>query len=165
MTLLSRHILLALLFALPCLTTPLHAQSIAAPHYWVTAGAGWGMRTAPGFLALDNGSSLVAAGTIQSGAFVASGRWARAHTGESSTWDAGLLVGLGSPTRYRMRGSIAAGLGRVSGFQTTGWTLPVEVQLAWRLREGVAVGLYGFGSFAGPQDFVGTSVVLQLGHF
>lgn len=164
MKLVSRLTALSLL-PLFIITAPVTAQTHATPSYWFTGGAGWAMRSERGSLAQDNGSALVAGGTIQTGAFVASGRWARAHSGETAVWDAGLLAGIGSPTRYRMRGSIAAGLGRVNGFQTSGWTVPVELQLAWKLQDGVALGVYGFGSFSGPHEFIGTSVVLQLGHF
>jgi hypothetical protein len=132
-------------------------------NYWLTAGAGWGLAAESGDLAPENAVAFTAAGTLQRGAFVASVRAARA-SGTRSVWDAGLLAGVGSPTRYRMRGSVAGGIGRIIGPGASAWTLPVELQLAWRLGPGVAVAAYGFGSFTGPREFLGATLAIQLGH-
>lgn len=162
----SAPLLLALLIV-PLASTA-HAQAATAgtpTNYWFTAGAGWGYAAESGDLLGQNSFALTGAATVQRGMFVASARTVRTSPGDAAVWDAGVLVGLGSSTRYRMRGSAGLGLGRIMGPGASAWTLPVEVQLAWRLRPGVALAAYGFGSFTAPSEFLGATLAVQLGHF
>jgi hypothetical protein len=166
MTTVSRLARLPLVLIALSSVAMLEAQSTPAgprTNYWLTAGAGWGLALESGDLAAENAVALTGAATIQYGPVVASLRTAHASPKASSLWDAGLLAGIGSPTRYRMRGSVAAGVGRLMGPGASAWTLPVELQLAWRLRPTLAVAAYGFGSFTGPHEMLGATIALQVG--
>src|SRR5262249_45653514 len=101
--------------------------------------------------------------TVQHGALVVSARGIRSEIGSTSIWEGGVLAGVGTPSRYPLRGSVAAGLGRMDGIGASAWTLPVELQLAWRLSPHLAIAAYGFGSFTGPQQMLGATVAVQLG--
>jgi hypothetical protein len=39
----------------------------------------------------------------------------------------------------------------------------VEVQLVWRLRPAVGVGVYAFGTFTGHPEYAGATLALQVG--
>jgi hypothetical protein len=154
--------------ALLGLAAPLSAQQTAAGprlQYWITGGVGWGLEAHTNQFAADQALALSGAVTVQHKALVVSARSVHASPTNGSVWDAGLLVGAGTPTSYRMRGSVAAGLGRISGPVGSAWTLPVELQLAWRLQPGLAVAAYGFGSFTAPHEMLGVTLALQVGHF
>jgi hypothetical protein len=165
----SLRSLLRYLATLPfLLASPLAAQDSAAPlprwHYWLTAGAGVADVVDEGSLAGETVSALAGLVTVQRSSFVASARWTRASVNPTSAWDVGLLAGLTTSPRYAFRGSVAAGVGRVeSGRGRAGATLPVEVQLVWRLGPAVGVGLYAFGSFTGHAEYAGATLALQMG--
>lgn len=145
----------------------LPAQGTPGPQldYWLTGAVGWGLEAHSNQLAAHQSWAIAGALTVQRRALVLSARSVHASPGSASVWDAGLLVGAGTPASMRMRGSVAAGLGRISGPVGSAWTLPVELQLAWRLRPGLAVAAYGFGSFTAPHEMLGMTLALQLGHF
>jgi hypothetical protein len=168
MTTARRSLIAVALLAQISLASPLMAQAASAGprlHYWITGGLGWGLEAHSGQLAPHQSLAFAGAATMQHGALVVSARSIHAAPSQGSVWDAGLLAGVGSPAAYRMRGSVGAGLGRISGPTANAWTIPVEVQLAWRLRPGLAVAAYGFGSFTGPQEMLGMTLALQLGRF
>lgn len=133
--------------------------------YWLTGAVGWGLEAHSNQLAAEQSWAIAGAFTVQHRALVISARSVHASPTKASVWDAGLLVGAGTSTSYSMRGSVAAGLGRISGPVGSDWTLPVELQLAWRLRPGLAVAAYGFGSFTAPHEMLGMTLALQFGHF
>jgi hypothetical protein len=168
MTTARRPLLAALLLAQFSLAVPLQAQA-AGPgprlQYWITGGVGWGLEAHSGQLASHQGLAFAGAATLQQGVLVVSARSIHASPEQGSVWDAGLLAGVGSPAGYRMRGSVAAGIGRITGPAASAWTLPLELQLAWRLRPGLALAAYGFGSFTGPQEMLGVTLAVQLGRF
>jgi hypothetical protein len=88
----------------------------------------------------------------------------RASVTPTSAWDVGVLAGLTTSPRHAFRGSVAAGIGRVeSGQGRAGATLPVEVQLVWRLGPAVGVGVYAFGTFTGHAEYAGATLALQMG--
>jgi hypothetical protein len=150
------------------LAFPLTGQSQSSgsrSSYWLTGGAGWALANSDGSLAEHNGSAFVAAASVQHGALMASARGVRTTATAAAIWDAGVLAGVGSPTHYRMRGSVAAGLGRIMGSGSSAWTLPVELQLAWRLSPRVAIAAYGFGSFTGPHEILGATLAVQIGRW
>lgn len=150
-------------------SVPVSAQSStpARPtvHYWLTAGAGIGSLTDQTRLLVgQRAAAFAAVGSVQYRAFVASARWARASADLSSVWDVGVLAGVGTSPRPAVRGSIAAGLGRVDGGRNgSGLALPVELQLSWRITPTLGAGVYTFGSFGGPAEFVGATFAVQLG--
>jgi hypothetical protein len=137
----------------------------AATVYWLSAGAGVS-HLAPDVNPLgETGVALAAAATIQHHSLVASIRGTRSRAGGFSGWDLGLLGGLGSPARYPVRGSLAAGLGLAGrAGASAGLTLPLELQLSWRLTPGVGLGTYVFANFGGPADALGAAFGVQVGH-
>ncbi len=167
----SKASLRASLLSLGALLLPgagLSGQAIT-PHrsgvtYWLTAGAGVGTMTDKGVIGGRNGTALAAAGSVQYRAFVASARWARASDDPGAVWDVGVLAGVGTSPRPAVRGSIAAGLGRVeSRLDGSGVAVPVELQLTWRITPTLGAGIYTFGSFGGPAEFVGAAFAVQIG--
>jgi hypothetical protein len=133
-------------------------------HTWLTAGAGVANISDERSFKGEAGSALVALGSLQYRSVVVSTRLVRASASPTTGWDLGLLAGLGSSLKYPVHGSIAAGLGRVeSGLGQAGVTFPVELQLGWRLGPTVGAGIYAFGSFGGPAEFLGATLALQIG--
>jgi hypothetical protein len=113
---------------------------------------------------LHHATALAAAVSIQSHAFVATARWARADAGFASGWDAGLLAGIGSPFKYAVHGSVAAGVGRVQDERgQAGVTVPLELQLGWRLAPSIGTSLYAFTNLGGPADLFGLTIGIRLG--
>ncbi len=155
-------------FCLLGATLPLQAQSATipapGPRYWLTGGAGFSTFSNDSRLLWAHGTALAAAGTVQYGTLVASARWARSSDSPDAAWDVGLLAGVGSPTRYPVHGSIAAGIGRVEDRQGhAGATVPLEVQLGWRLSPVLGVAVYRFGNLGGPAGALGAVFAVQLG--
>jgi hypothetical protein len=88
-----------------------------------------------------------------------------AATGSLSAWDWGFLAGLGSRTPHSVYGSVGAGIGYVSAYgRPAGVTIPVEAQVGAILTPTLGLGIYGFGSFAGPEKLLGLSIQGRLGH-
>jgi hypothetical protein len=163
---------LLLAFLVAPLCTPSSAVAQQAPvvasswHYWVSAGGGLAyVKDERGILG-DNGSALSAAATVQHGAMVASARWVRSSSSLEGAWDVGLLAGVGTSAAIPVRGSVAAGIGRIeSRFGVADVTIPVEVQFSWRVAGNVGLGVYGFGSFSSPSGFYGATLAVQVGHW
>jgi hypothetical protein len=139
-------------------------ETIPSWHYWITAGGGFSdVIDDPMFLG-EGGSALVGGATVQHRSLVASARVVRTDANHVAAWDAGLLAGIGSNPALPFRGSIAAGIGRIENARgAAGLTLPVELQLGCRLGSSVGLGVYAFGSFGGPADFLGATLALQFG--
>lgn len=157
-------------FTLPALllAASLSAQRAPGPRvstqYWLTAGAGYGYLANNSWPLGRSGSSAAFAASIQHGIFVSSVRWAGSRTEGQSGWDMGLLAGLGSPSRYAVRGSIGAGLGLARDYRgNSAVTVPLELQLGWRLTSSVGVGTYAFGNLGGPSEALGVAAALQIG--
>lgn len=167
----SMHLRWCSVFALLVLPLrPLFAQSALPParawNYWLSGGGGFATALDDHSWTADNGTTIVAAGTVQYRNFITSVRWRSVTAHTTSGWDAGLLAGLGTSPRYGFRGSIAAGLGVSDGERSTpGMTVPVEVQLSWRLRPGLGIGTYAFANFGGDATAIGAALVLQVGRF
>lgn len=152
--------------ALALLPRQAHAQQ-ATPHatqFWLSGGAGIGFADKVNSFPVDAGGATTVGFTVQHHALVTSLRWARSTGDGTSSWFAGGLVGVGSPARYALRGSIAAGLG-VAGTRgtTSDMTVPVEVQLGIRLTPVVGFGVTGFGAVTGKNQSLGATFGLQLG--
>jgi hypothetical protein len=150
------------------LATSTSAQS-QPPHasatvYWLSAAAGVSHLFDDDYPLGETGAGLAAAASIQHHSLVASLRSTLSRAGGRSGWDLGLLGGLGSPARYPVRGSIAAGLGLAGGAgKSAGVTLPVELQLSWRLTPGIGLGTYVFANFGGPVGALGAAFGVQVG--
>jgi hypothetical protein len=149
---------------------PLLAQSAPPPvhpfNFWLSGGGGIATADDAHSLTSENGTTIVAAGTVQYRHFLSSVRWRSVTAGSTRGWDLGLLGGIGTSPRYGFRGSIAAGLGVSDGERSEpGVTVPVEVQLSWRLRPGLGIGTYAFANFGGEATALGAALVLQVGRF
>lgn len=144
----------------------LPAQTVGTHHtqYWLTAGAGVGYLVSSETWVGETGTVTSLTATLQHRTLVSSVRWTRAAIGSRSGWHLGALAGVGSPARYSVRGSVTAGLG-IAGGSADGvaLTLPVEVQLGWRLTSAVGLSTALFGNFGGPTETLGVTFGLQLG--
>ncbi|MEP6571759.1 MAG: hypothetical protein ABJD11_03655 [Gemmatimonadota bacterium] len=128
------------------------------------AGAGAARLSDNQTILTDGGAGYAVAATAQYRSFVVSGRWAKTAASLDDAWDAGLLAGLGTSPEYVVRGSIAAGVGRVEGRRGgSGLTIPLEFQLTTRLTSTVGLGLYSFASLSGPVQFAGGTLMIQIG--
>lgn len=155
-------------YVLPALvlSTALQAQTQPArtTQYWITAGAGvvslWDDRAWLG----QGGQTYALAASLQRGVLVGSVRGIRATADHSSGWGAGLLLGAGSPARYDVHGTVGAGLGISSDSRgRTGVTLPLELQLGWRLSHSFGLGTYFFANLGGPSQSFGAAASIQIG--
>lgn len=136
-----------------------------ATQYWLSAGAGVGMaETGKGFPNLEFTGATTLGFTVQHRVLVGSIRWARTSSSGSSEWFAGGMLGAGSRPSAPIRGSIAAGLG-VAGGPVGGndLTVPVELQLGFRLTPVIGLGATGFAAVAGKHQSIGATFGLQLG--
>lgn len=156
----------SLLVLLPALVRPATGQAPDHLNFWIEAGPARmaTLSRAEGFALYETMPGWAAVGTIQSRQLVLSTRAAVANLPDGTRWDLGLLGGIGTSTAPPVYGSVAAGLGwgQVSR-QDGSLTLPVEIQLGWRLNRFVGVGLYGFANFGGRSEAVGASLALRLG--
>ena len=148
------------------LPAALHAQA-APPHatqYWLSAGAGIGVIGTSGTWKGATGTATSLGLTVQRHAFVTSVRWVRASDTPLAAWHLAAMAGLGTSPRFPLRGSLAAGLG-VAGRSDDGahLTLPLELQLGWRVAPGIGVGVVGFAHLGGPTTTLGAAFGLQLG--
>lgn len=160
----------SLRYTLPALllTTVLHAQAPVGPRvttqYWLTAGAGVGTLWDDNHWFGTSAASMTIAASVQHGLLVGSLRSVRFQDRGNSAWDFGLLAGAGSPSRYPMRGSIGAGLGLTTDSRGhSGVTIPLELQLGWRLTSTFGVGSYLFANLGGPTQTYGIAAAIQVG--
>lgn len=134
--------------------------------FWLAAGPALVSASAPeSILRLpEEQPGLTLSGTLQSGHLVLSARAAVVGLSPVAAWDAALLAGAGTSTVPAVYGSVAAGIGltTVPG-SSTGLSFPLEAQVGWRLTPSFGLGLYGFGSFGGPDDFLGVGLALRVG--
>jgi hypothetical protein len=156
--------LVPLLLVLLPISLPAQTVSAHPDQYWLTAGAGIGYLATSQTRLGETGSATSIAATLQHHALVTSVRWSRAAIGSRSGWAIGALAGVGSPARYSVRGSVAAGLGVAGGsVDRASLTFPVGVQLGWRLAPALGLGAALFGNFGGPTETLGLTFGLQLG--
>jgi hypothetical protein len=160
----------SLRYTLPALllTTALSAQTPVAPRvttqYWVSAGAGISQLWDDNNWIGTTGPSMTFAASVQHGVLVASVRSARFEARGKSGWDLGLIAGAGSPSRFPVRGSVGAGLGITTDTRGhSGVTIPLELQLGWRLTSSFGFGTYLFGNLGGPAQTFGAAVGIQVG--
>lgn len=137
------------------------------PHqtqYWLSGGAGLGVVGTSGTWTGATGTATSLGLTVQHRAFVSSVRWTRASKTPFSAWNLGAMAGVGSSARFPLRGSLATGLG-VAGGSDDGahLTVPVELQLGWRLGPTIGLGAVGFAHLGGPTSTVGATFGLQIG--
>ncbi len=153
-----------LLIALLPVSLAAQTADIHRTQYWLTAGAGVDYLTSSGTLFGESGTATTLAATVQHRALVGTTRWIRTTSGPRSSWQFGGLVGVGSPGRFPVRGSVMAGVGVTGGTDDgAALTLPVEVQLGWRLTPVLGLGAAVFTNFGGPVETAGVTFGIQLG--
>src|SRR5262245_8085294 len=96
------------LTALSIAASSLQAQSLESPHrtFWFTGGAGYGWTSMQDDILPSRTSAWAIAASMQNGGLVTSVRTTRFYRNNRSGWDAGALIGAGSPTRHPVWGSI-----------------------------------------------------------
>ena len=160
---------LALTVTAGLLSARVSAQTSTTPvatKFWLAAGPVWVSGEPPigGIVFGKAKVGFAAVSTVHSGHLVLSGRVTVAGTGPVAAWDLGVLAGVGSYTGPPVYGSIAAGLGRSSiQGRGSGISIPAQIEIGWRITGSFGVGLYGFGSFAGPDDFLGLGLMARVG--
>jgi hypothetical protein len=130
--------------------------------FWASAGYGYG--AAGQYAGMEEAASVNL--SAQRGRMLLSLR-AAGVTSSIFDWssDIGLLAGLATSPASRFHAGAALGVG---GAHTTGpdgirFTIPAEVQLAWRFAPYVGLALYGFAALNGDDSFGGVTIAVQAG--
>ena len=120
--------------------------------FWASAGYGYG--AAGQYAGMEEAASVNL--SAQRGRMLLSLR-AAGVTSSIFDWssDIGLLAGLATSPASRFH----AGAGP-DGIR---FTIPAEVQLAWRFAPYVGLALYGFASLNGDDSFGGVTIAVQAG--
>jgi hypothetical protein len=149
------------------LTTTLQAQSTDVSHrttkFWLTGGAGHAWTSNKGDIVPGDATAWALAASVQRGILVGSIRTAQYTRFGHSGWDAGVLLGAGSPARYSFWGSVGAGVGISENNRGENVaSVPLELQLGWRFSPNIGLASYLFGSLGGSNAF-GATLGLQVG--
>lgn len=140
--------------------------------FWLGGGygAGDGGYDLEDETALEHAFSLN--GSVQSGWLLLSVRLALAASSITDhSADYGILAGIASSPAHRFHAGAAVGLGHMavtgggffSGIGQSAMTVPAEVQLSWRFRSWLALGVYGFMSVSRMDTFGGVTLGFQVG--